>query len=101
MGLRAGWRQSVRITFLRFSVSRLASKLLRYAGTDSVADAFPAATQLERPLLRDQLEAAIEGLLEPFCLLRLSVPHRRKRLFQYVGICPTPIDDDPRSVPHH
>ena len=42
---------------MRFSFSRLASKLLRYAGTDSVADAFPAATQLEHPLLRDQLEA--------------------------------------------
>ena len=59
----ARWRGN---TFSRFSVSRPASKLLGYAGTDSVADAFPAATQLERPLLRDQLEAAIQGLLEPF-----------------------------------
>ena len=65
---------------VRFSVSRPASKLLHYAGTDSVADAVTATTQLERPLLRDQLEAAIQGLLEPFSLLRLSIPHRRKRL---------------------
>ena len=43
----------------RCSVSRVASKLLRYAGTDGIADALSAATQLERPLLRDQLEAAI------------------------------------------
>ncbi len=42
-----------------------ADKLLRYGGTGSVADAFPAATQLERSLLRDHLEGAVQGLLEP------------------------------------
>src|SRR5216684_7424632 len=94
-----GWRQGGAIgqetLFRGFSVSRPANTLLRYAGTDRVADAFPAATQLERPLLRDQLEAAIHGLLEPFSLLRLSVPHRRIPLLQYFGICLIPIDDDP------
>jgi hypothetical protein len=78
-----------------------ATTLLRYAGTDCVADAFPAATQLERPLLRDQLEAVIQGSLEPFSLWRLSVPHRRIPLLQYLGIRLIAIDDHPRSMPHH
>ena len=48
-----------------FLFHRPARKLLRYAGADSVADAFPTTTQLKPPLLRDQLEAAIQSLLEP------------------------------------
>src|SRR5262249_16320290 len=87
-------------TFLAVFVSRPASRLLGYSGTDSIADAFPASTQFEPPLLCDQLEAVIQGLLEPFCLWRFGVTHRRKPLLQYIGICRTPIDDNPISMPH-
>src|SRR5262249_2763490 len=86
---------------LPISISRLASKLLCYAATDGVADALPAATQLERAFLRDQLERTIQALLEPFGLSRLSVRHNRIHVLQYVGICSMSIDDDPGSMPHH
>src|SRR5262245_3338592 len=69
-------------TFLAVFVSRPASRLLGYSGTDSIADAFPASTQFEPPLLCDQLEAVIQALLEPFCLWRFGVTHRRKPLLQ-------------------
>lgn len=49
-------------------VSDVIYTLLRNAGTDGVADAFPAVTQFERTLLRDQLEAAGQRSLEPFHL---------------------------------
>src|SRR5262249_25426209 len=90
-------------TVISCSVGRVGglSRLLCYVGTNGIADVFAAPTQLERSLLRDQLEAAIEGSLEPFGLLRLSVPHRRIHLLEYAGICPTPIDHGPRSMPHH